>query len=81
MKIVFRNDVGGISVIYPTGELPVEEVALKDVPAGVPYRIIADELVPERDARDGWQVDFGTPDGRGLGADAYFRLRGQGDVG
>ena len=31
-RIIFQNESGGVSVIIPTGELPIEEVAAKDVP-------------------------------------------------
>lgn len=63
----------GIAVIVPTGELPIEEVAAKDVPAGVPfiYATTAD-LPSDRTFRDAWDADFSTPDGQGMGAEAYF---------
>lgn len=32
--IIFSNEAGGVSVCYPTGELPIEEVLVKDCPAG-----------------------------------------------
>jgi hypothetical protein len=32
--IIFTNDNGGVSVCYPTGELPIEEVQAKDTPEG-----------------------------------------------
>lgn len=32
--IIFTNDDGGVSVCIPTGELPIEEVQVKDTPAG-----------------------------------------------
>jgi hypothetical protein len=32
--IVFTNEDGGVSVCYPTGELPIEEVQAKDTPTG-----------------------------------------------
>jgi len=32
--IIFTNDNGGVSVCYPTGELPIEQVLAKDCPAG-----------------------------------------------
>lgn len=46
--IIYKID-GGCFVMYPTEEalstLTIEEIAKKDVPAGVPYRIInEDEL-------------------------------------
>jgi hypothetical protein len=39
MKIIFTNAEGGLSILIPTGELPVEVVARKDVPQGVPYKL------------------------------------------
>jgi hypothetical protein len=73
MKIIFPNGSGGICVIHPTGELPINEVARKDVPAGQPYLIIEDTDLPEdRTYRDAWEADFSTPDGTGIGPDAWF---------
>jgi hypothetical protein len=72
-RIIFQNAEGGVSVIIPTGELPVEEVAQKDVPAGVPYLFVPTDDVPsDRTFRGAWEADFSNPDGYGLGADAYF---------
>jgi len=36
-RIIYQNESGGVSVIVPTGELSIEEVAAKDVPEGVAY--------------------------------------------
>jgi len=36
-RIIYQNESGGVSVIHPTGELSIEEVAAKDVPEGVAY--------------------------------------------
>ena len=72
-QIIFQNESGGVSVIIPTGELPIEAVAQKDVPAGVPYLFISTDDVPsDRTFRNAWEADFSNPDGYGLGADAYF---------
>jgi hypothetical protein len=32
--IIFTNELGGVSVCIPTGELPIEQVQLKDTPKG-----------------------------------------------
>lgn len=62
-----------IAVVYPTGELPIEEVARKDVPAGIPYKIIPLSDVPTDPAlRADWAVSFDSPDGHGIGAEAWF---------
>ena len=66
-KIIFPNETG-ISVITPTGELSLEETALKDVPSGVKYKIIdASDLPADRDFRNAWEFDFST-DFDGVGA-------------
>ena len=66
-KIIYPNETG-ISVITPTGELSLEETALKDVPSGVKYKIIdASDLPQERDFRNAWEYDF-TTDFDGVGA-------------
>lgn len=62
----------GIAIIHPTGEVLIEELARKDVPAGVPYLIVADETVPDdRTFRGAWTADFSSPDGTGIGAEAW----------
>ena len=55
MKIIYTNNEGGISVVIPTGELSIEEVAAKDVPAGTPYEIVEDDAIPsDRTFRNAW---------------------------
>lgn len=66
MKIIFPNDSGGIAVIHPTGEIPIEQVAFKDVPEGVPYLFVEDDDLPaDRTYRNAWEADFSKPDGHG----------------
>ena len=66
-KIIYPNETG-IAVITPTGDLSVEETALKDVPSGVKYKIIdSSDLPQERDFRNAWEYDFST-DFDGVGA-------------
>ncbi|MCK9549636.1 hypothetical protein [Aquamicrobium sp.] len=63
----------GVAVIIPVGPLPVTEIARKDVPTGVPYRIVDVSDIPaDRAERDLWSADFGEPDGYGVGAEAWF---------
>lgn len=47
---------------------------MKDVPNGVPYRIIYKDQLPE-DMRffGAWRADFSEPDGHGIGAEAWHR--------
>lgn len=66
-RIIYPQETG-IAVITPTGDLSVEETALKDVPSGVKYKIIdAFDLPQERDFRNAWEYDF-TTDFDGVGA-------------
>jgi hypothetical protein len=70
--IIYTNNDGGVSIIHPTGELPVEEVARKDVPAGVPYQIVDVSDIPtDREFRNAWEANI-IPDGIGIGANAWF---------
>jgi hypothetical protein len=55
MKIIYPTETG-VAIITPTGELSIEEVAAKDVPAGVPYKIVNDDEVPsDRTFRNAWE--------------------------
>lgn len=66
-RIIFPQETG-IAVIHPTGELSVQETALKDVPTGVKYKIIdVSDLPSNRDFRNAWEYDF-TNSFDGVGA-------------
>jgi len=55
MKIIYQTETG-VAIILPTGELSIEEVAAKDVPAGVAYKIVNDDEVPsDRTFRNAWE--------------------------
>jgi hypothetical protein len=70
---IIYPDGDGVAVLIPAGTLSTEEVARKDVPAGVPYRIVDESDIPaDRSARALWTADFGDPDGYGIGPDAWF---------
>ena len=59
MKIIYQTATG-ITIITPTGELSIEDVAEKDVPAGAPFRIVNDDEVPDdRTFRNAWKDDNG----------------------
>ncbi len=62
MKIIYKNESGGVSILHPTDEalsfMTIDEIAKKDVPTGLPYKIVADSEVPtDRTFRDAWTVD------------------------
>lgn len=65
--IVFKNSAGGLSILYPTDcGLSLDEIARKDIPAGVPYKIIDRDMLPsDRRWRDAWTIGDFTPDGLG----------------
>ena len=72
-RIIYPTPDGGVAVIVPAGSLPTAEVARKDVPAGVPYRIVdASDIPSDRSARELWAADFSNPDGYGIGDEAWF---------
>jgi hypothetical protein len=72
-RIIHPTPDGGIAVVVPSGTLPIEDVALKDVPAGAPYLLATvDDIPADRTFRGAWEADFTTPDGEGIGADAWF---------
>lgn len=71
--IIFPNQTT-ISILRPLDcGLTIQEIARKDVPFGVPYRIIDAALIPEdRTYRDAWTADFSNPDGTGLGPQRWW---------
>jgi hypothetical protein len=75
-KIIFQNLKGGLSIVHPSGSLSIEETAQKDVPAGTPYLIVEDDVIPsDRSFRNAWEADFSNPDGYGIGPDAWFAAK------
>jgi hypothetical protein len=75
-RIIYPQPNGVVAIIIPTEEFlasyTVEDLAAKDVPAGVPYKIIDAADVPtDRTFRNAWEADFSAPDGHGLGHDAW----------
>lgn len=59
-RIIYKNEGGGVSVITPAMNcgLTVEQIAAKDVPTGLPYKIVDVADIPsDRTQRDLWEVD------------------------
>lgn len=61
-RIIYQTDEGGVAVIVPSpeavAEYGVEAIALKDVPAGKPFKIVDTEDIPsDRTFRAAWEVD------------------------
>ena len=60
--IIFTNENGGVSVCVPTGELSVEAVQGKDIPAGVQSFIVSADSLPQddNDFFDAWEQTKGV---------------------
>jgi hypothetical protein len=65
--IIYPQDNGSVAMIFPTGEMSIEQVAKKDTPTGKPYLIL-----DRTDLPNGWneffnalEADFTNPDGYG----------------
>lgn len=71
-QAIIYNGVDGVPlVIFPSPEilkhLTIEQVALKDVPAGVRFKIIDTSELPEHEPQDRWLIDEADLDD-GVGA-------------
>jgi hypothetical protein len=55
-RILYPTDDGGVAVIIPAESV---EAAMKDIPAGKPYKIVdAADIPADREFRDAWTADF-----------------------
>lgn len=58
--IIFKNDDGGVSVVHPSPDAlasrGINAIAVKDVPAGKPFRIIEASDLPNV-SQEAWVVD------------------------
>jgi len=57
-RIIYPTPEGGVAIIIPAPDcgLTIEEIAAKDVPAGVPFRIVdADTIPADRTFRAAWE--------------------------
>lgn len=74
-RIIYPTDESGVAVIIPVSDcgLTIDEIAAKDVPAGIPFKIVSVADIPsDRSYRAAWEADFSNPDGHGIGAEAWF---------
>jgi hypothetical protein len=57
--IIFTNENGGVSTCIPTGEISIDAVMTKDVPAGRGARIVNIVDLPNQhnDFYDAWEMD------------------------
>ena len=57
-RIIYPTADGGVAVIVPTEEcgLTIEAIAAKDVPQGVPFKIVEADTIPsDRTFRNAWE--------------------------
>lgn len=55
-RIIYQDVDGGVSVLIPYigCGLAIEEIAAKDVPEGMPWRIVSADDLPPRNERQRW---------------------------
>ena len=59
MKIIYKTPEGTVAVICPTVDWSdrMEELAQKDVPTGLKYKIVEESVIPtDRSFRSAWEV-------------------------
>ena len=61
-RIIYKQDTGRVSIIIPTPDalqtMTIEQIALKDVPTGKPYKIVdVSEISSDRTFRDAWTIN------------------------
>jgi len=60
MKIIYKTLEDTVSIINPVPNWSgtLEELAQKDVPTGLKYKIVEDSVIPsDRSFRNAWEVD------------------------
>ena len=60
MKIIYKTPENTVVVLIPSSEWTgtMEELAQKDVPTGLKYKIVEDDVIPtDRTFRTAWEVD------------------------
>jgi hypothetical protein len=69
-RIIYPQENGTLAIVIPNTAcgLTVEQIAQKDVPANVPYKIVdTADILEDRTLREAWEADFSEPDGSGKG--------------
>ena len=56
-RIIYPTDDGGVAIIIPADcGLTIEQIAVKDVPTGKPYKIVDVSDIPtDRTFRNAWE--------------------------
>lgn len=77
-RVIYKDENGNVCILTPTPEClkshTLEEIAEKDVPEGVPYKIVdVSEIPTDRTFRNAWDIDESElTDGVG-GSNTSFR--------
>lgn len=62
-RIIYSTPDGGVAVVIPSGEVPIEQLIGRDVPAGVDYEVVDVDAVPsDRTFRGAWVKGNGVID-------------------
>tara|TARA_R110000765_G_scaffold402810_1_gene498705 strand:- start:291 stop:506 length:216 start_codon:yes stop_codon:yes gene_type:complete len=58
-RIIYKNSDGTVGIIIPAEcDLTVEQIALKDVPTGLKYKIVdVSEISSDRTFRNAWTIN------------------------
>ena len=60
MRIIYKTPENTVTVLIPSPNWSgtMEELAQKDVPTGLKYKIVEDSVIPsDRTFRNAWEVD------------------------
>lgn len=72
--VLYPHPSGCLAVVVPADcGLSVEEIARKDVPAGLPFLIVDRADLPQDETyAAAWTADFSSPHGHGIGVEAWW---------
>ncbi len=59
-RIIYKTPEGGVAVIIPApgSGMTIEQIAAKDVPAGIQYHIVdAADIPSDRTFRNAWEIE------------------------
>jgi len=58
-RVIFNDEEGKMCVLIPCDKsMTIEQIAQKDVPSGLPYKIVDKSYLPDnRDDRENWSID------------------------
>jgi hypothetical protein len=62
-KIIYATPEGGVAVVHPTGEVLINELVSKVVPAGAKFEIVDESVIPsDRFFRGAWVANGAAVD-------------------